>query len=328
MNALTAFDNDSMALPAHLQATFAGMTNTELSTGVSGGYPVLSYKGKSWALNHNGTREVLMRPGTDDEPATHLEIVIIKANGALSKVYYEGGYVDGSIDKPDCYSNDGIAPGLDAAKPQCKSCGACPHNIFGSRISENGGKGKACSDSRRVAIVSAGNLDQPMLLRVPAATLKDLAQYAETLTRRNAPYAAVVTKIGFDPNEAYPKFTFKPLRWLTAEEAKVVSATMKSDVVTQILGSPGSFVAQAASPVASIAAPVEETPKAEKAPKASKAPKAPKAEVAAKPAIKLATPSFSAAAAPAAAAPAKSKAAEMLTDANEELDALLASMDD
>lgn len=234
-NEITVFDEADMSqLPAHLQG-MAGQ-NDDLSGGVSQGYAVLSYKGKTWALSQGGNRTIIMRPNSVDEPASALEVVIVKANPHLSKVYYPGGYVEGSDAKPICYSNDGHGPAADAVQPQCATCAGCPRNAWGSRITENGSKGKECSDSRRVAVVPSGDLGNPMLLRVPAATLKDLAAYADMLSRRNAPYCAVVTRIAFDPSVAHPKFTFKALRWLSADEAAKVAETLDMDVIGHITG--------------------------------------------------------------------------------------------
>ena len=234
-NEITVFDEADMSqLPAHLQG-MAGQ-NDDLSGGVSQGYAVLSYKGKTWALSQGGNRTIIMRPNSVDEPASALEVVIVKANPHLSKVYYPGGYVEGSDAKPVCYSNDGHGPAADAVQPQSSTCAGCPRNAWGSRITENGSKGKECSDSRRVAVVPSGDLGNPMLLRVPAATLKDLAAYADMLSRRNAPYCAVVTRIAFDPAVAHPKFTFKALRWLSAEEAAKVAETLNMDVIGHITG--------------------------------------------------------------------------------------------
>lgn len=236
-NEITIFDEQDMnQLPAHLQSTLGAASNDELSGGVSQGYPVLSYKGKTWALSQGGQRTIIMRPNSVDEPASALEVVIVKANPNLSKVYYVGGFVEGSDAKPACYSNDGHAPAADATSPQSPSCQTCPRNMWGSRITENGSKGKECADSRRVAVAPSGDIGNPMLLRVPAATLKDLAAYADMLKRRNAPYQAVVTRIAFDPSVAHPKFTFKALRWLSAEEANKVAETMNLDVIGHITG--------------------------------------------------------------------------------------------
>src|SRR5690606_11680321 len=108
-------------------------------------------------------------------------VVIVKANPNLSKTFYKNGYEEGSAEKPTCYSHDGLKPAADAAEPQASACLACPHNVWGSRVTENGSKGKACQDYRRLCVVPSGQLDRPMLLRVPAGSLKDLVAYGDML---------------------------------------------------------------------------------------------------------------------------------------------------
>lgn len=229
-----AIIDDDFQLPAHLTGTATGAD--DLSGGLAGGYAVVSIKGKRFSISEGGSREVVMRPDDPDEPASSLQVVIVKSNPHLSKVYYSGGYTEGSDEKPTCYSHNGIAPAGDAQSPQAKKCAVCPHNQWGSRVSDNGSKGKACSDSRRLAIVPVGELDRPMLIRIPAATLRELANYAGNLKRRNAPYQAVVTKLSFDNNVAHPKLNFKAVRWLDQKEWAKVQELMSNPVIEQIVG--------------------------------------------------------------------------------------------
>ncbi len=261
-------DNDedgALALPAHLRGTAAAAD--DLSGGLSGGYPVISIKGKRFAISDGGSREVIMRPDEPDEPASSLQVVIVKSNPHLSKVYYEQGYSEGSDAKPTCYSNNGVGPAADAQSPQSPTCAVCPHNEWGSRISDSGGKGKACGDSRRIAVCPVGELDRPMLLRIPAATLRELANYAGNLKRRNAPYQAVVTKLSFDNNVAHPKLNFKSVRWLDAKEWAQVQELMSNPTLDQIVGT-GEKVAEAPkSPV--VKAEPKPAPKKEAKPKAA-----------------------------------------------------------
>lgn len=328
MGQVVPFSEDSVALPAHLRGTFGDTQNNELSGGVSTGYPIISFKGKTWSLREGGESTVIMRPGTDDEPASSLEVVIVKANPNLSKVYYPNGYSEGSDEKPACYSNDGLHPAGDAQHPQCSNCAACPNNAWGSRITENGSKGKACSDSRRVAVAPSGELNRPMLLRVPAATLKDLAQYADMLTRRNAPYQAVVTKIGFDTSVAHPKLTFKATRWLEAAEAAEVAKLMNAEIIGTIIGT-------SARPSTEQPRLVQKTQAADVSELGERPASAPVVQAAPAPAKvekpKAAKPKTTGFAAPAAAPkedPAQSRASARLVQANEELDAALAELDD
>lgn len=227
---------DSGAVPAHIRESFGGIeSNNDLASGVvAGGYPVISYKGNRWHVVEGGNRTLVTNE--DGDPRSSIEVVILKSNPNLSKIFYEGGYEEGSTAKPTCYSNDGTAPASDAADPQANKCAVCPHNAWGSRITENGSKGKACADLRRIAVAPSGDLSKPMLLRIPAASLKELSQYAEMLNRRKAPYSAVVTKIGFDPEVAYQKMKFRAVRWLDEAELETIQAAAKMDVVNRITG--------------------------------------------------------------------------------------------
>jgi len=225
-------------LPDHVRDLF-GELSDDLSSGVSAGFPVISYRGKRWAVNEGGVQKVLTRTvDGEEEPVPHIDVIIVKANPNISKIYYEGGYEEGSNEKPTCYSLDGRVPARDAQEPQAQACLACPHNVWGSRITENNSKGKACSDNRRLAVVFPGMMDKPMLLRVPAGSLKDLMQYGEALKRRKVPYQAVLTRISFDVDAAHPKFVFKARSWLTKAEMKQVAELMQKDIIQQILGTP------------------------------------------------------------------------------------------
>lgn len=215
-------------LPAHLQKN-AKAQNPFAAAVSSGGYPVVSIKGKVFHVQRGDERQLVTKPGDDDEAAGSLEVVILATNPNKSKVYYSSGYEEGSSAKPDCYSNDGIAPAADAEDPQAKKCAACPHNQWGSRITDNGAKGKACADSMRLAIAPAGQLNDPMLLRVPAATLKVLGQYGSQLAKRGVEPKHVVTKIGFDYNVAHPALTFKATRFVEEAELAEVEQTLEDE---------------------------------------------------------------------------------------------------
>jgi hypothetical protein len=98
------------ALPAHLQTLFGGAeVNDDMTAGVSGGYPIISYRGKVWAISRGGERTIIVNE--EGDPRASIEVVLIKANPNVSKIYYPAGYEEGSNDKPTCYSNDGITSG-------------------------------------------------------------------------------------------------------------------------------------------------------------------------------------------------------------------------
>lgn len=229
----------SSKVPAYLAKLKAkgGGSLAAFSANVGGGFPVLHIKGKEFSVTRDGVRTQLQLPDADGElvPATYVDLVLLKANANLSKVYYAKGYEEGAANaKPDCFSNDGVRPDAAAATPQSKACASCPHNVFGTGA---GGKGKACSDSRRVAVAASGTPNEPMLLRVPPASLKSLAEYARLLGEKGIPEMhCVVTRLKFESGESSPKLVFIPKGFLDDEAFALAEEAIESDIVQQILG--------------------------------------------------------------------------------------------
>jgi len=215
---------------------FAGLGVEDLGSGITGGFGVVGYKGKIWSIKHGGNEHKLLRPD-DGTPAASIELVILRAGEAVSKVYYKSSFVDGSNVKPDCQSVNGIRPDKTIANPVHPQCADCPMNQWGSRVSEEGKPGKSCTDVKRLAVVPQKNIRNeamggPLLLRIPPASLKELKTYADALMGHGFHYAAVATRIMFDMDKAYPKFTFSAIRALTDEEADDVIA-MRDDPRTK-----------------------------------------------------------------------------------------------
>jgi hypothetical protein len=232
---MTALVPQSFGAPSKLLAGIE-MEN-ELGAGISGGFAHIGYKGKVWSIRHRGEERQLMRDDGDG-PRGSIEIVVLKASPVLSKVWYEKGYAEGSDAAPDCFSNNGVTPDPASSKKQSVSCAGCPMNVFGGAKRADGtfGKGKACSDSKRLAVVPLGDIPNemyggPMLLRVPASSLGDVATYGDGLKKMGFHPFAVGTRVSFVPTEAYPKFVFAPIRALTDPEIEQVLA-LRNDVRT------------------------------------------------------------------------------------------------
>lgn len=287
------FDNSSK-LPAYLKQVDVASLNSDLTSHAGGGFPAISIKGKVFAVVRDGEREVLRNPKDPDSAATSLDVVLLKANKGVSKVFYLKGYNPEQSEgqKPDCYSSDGITPAADAQNKQAKKCATCAHNQWGSRITEKGAsKGKACNDTVRMAVAAAGLLNDPMLLRVPPASIRALGEYGQTLAKRGVAYNMVVTKIAFDMDAESPKLTFKPVGFLDDAAYEEVKETVESDIVASILGA--SFNAVEAAPAAEDTEVPEEAPVAKAKPVAKPAPveaeeEAPAPVAKAKPAAKAA----------------------------------------
>jgi len=272
MSNIIPFDTGNV--PSKQLASLFGTQNDLVGNAAGGGFPVVSIKGKVFHIQRGDERTLITKPGEDD-PASSLEVVIVKANPGRSKVFYAAGYQEGATGKPDCYSNNGTTPEADAQSPQSKTCATCAHNQWGSRVTANGGKGKACADSRRIAIATVGAPNDPMLVRVPAASIKNLEEYGKILASRGVPPQAVVTRIGFDYSVAWPSLTFKPVGVINDTDLlKEIASASQTELAAQIVGmkavSPDSPVPTEDESGAIEAAPVvAATPVAAPAPKAA-----------------------------------------------------------
>ena len=98
------------------------------------------------------------------------------------------------------------------------------------------GKGKACDDSKHIAIATPDRLDQPMLLRVPPTSLKNLRLYGKFLREKGVTFQLVATKIGFDPQVTHQQLVFTPAGFLDDVTVDEVFAMQDDDLVKQITG--------------------------------------------------------------------------------------------
>jgi hypothetical protein len=239
-------------LPAEIADVFdADELAGDLYDGIQAGFAVVSIRGSRWRISKGGDAEAVVN--ADGDPVASLECVIVKASRNVSKIYYQEDYAEGDAEAPDCWSVDGITPDAGSGKPQSKTCATCKQNVWGSKITPAGKKTKACGDNRRIAIVPLADIlnkkyDGAMLLRVPAASLADLALYGKGMAGKGFPYNAVGTKMGFDLEASYPKLTFRPIRPLTEEQLAQVAEVSRSPQVQAILEVASENAAPAAAP--------------------------------------------------------------------------------
>lgn len=215
-----------------------GETSDDLGAGIPQSYDIVSFKGKVWRIRHKGENKPVLDPSTGD-PMSSLFAVIVKSSPAVSKLYYKNTYTEGDDGAPDCFSLDGIKPDSSVQQPPSSACAGCPMNAWGSKLTTNGQKLKACSDHKRIAIVPFPDLGNqgngPMLLRIPPASLQNLAALGNKLASLKIPYQAIVVKMSFDHELAYPKLTFTPVKALTPEQALVIKKHMESPELQRML---------------------------------------------------------------------------------------------
>ena len=238
---------ESAQLPAYLNA---GVPLSDDLGSSFMSYPNMSIKGKVFTLKRGEEKTILKRMEYNstgqlvqsEAAADSIEVVILRAYPAgnvYSKTFYSTGYVEGTDAKPDCYSDDGIAPAADVENKQANKCAICPMNVKGSKVSEAGVVGKACSSSKILAIATPDRLDDPIKLRVPGKSTIALKDFGELVKKRGFPYQAVVVKIGFLAESAFPDLSFKPAGFLPEDKFLEAMEMRNSDLVEAIVGAAG-----------------------------------------------------------------------------------------
>lgn len=244
-NQLAVLDSMANDLPDVFRGSVVDVN--KFTSGIQASFPILTIKGKTWGIRYRGTTTNITAPnpmaGGAHMPVQFLDVVIIDAAESVSKVYYASGYKEGERAPPDCWSVNGLTPDPASAHPQSPTCRGCRHNVFGSKIGDAGQKGKACPDNKRLAIVPAHDLRNeawggPMMLRLPPASFSNYTTFCGLMGARQIPPYAVVCRLTFDQNQAFPRIVFTPVRVVTREEAATIIELQKNPQLKHMLTDP------------------------------------------------------------------------------------------
>jgi len=178
-----------------------------------------------------GNRFTLVDDAGNEKPiqTLYLDVCVIDANQSVSKIYFDPRipYEPGgdNSNPPLCWSDNGVGASAQASSPQNTSCQLCPHNAWGSATSKATGKPtKACNDVKKLAVLVPG-IEMVFLLRVPPASLKNLAKYTQTLAGHGVDLPDAVTRLEF---ESQGVLKFSPVGYVDASTAaltdKVIAA--------------------------------------------------------------------------------------------------------
>jgi len=126
--------------------------------------------------------------------------------------FYDRPYKEGEQTPPACFAineePDRLAPhptSPDLQVEKGKVCKECANDVFGSA-----GNGKACTNTRVLAVVEPGVKDAPVLnLKVSPTAIRAFDAYVKTIKEQfDGPPMVVVTDIYFDPGFKYPTLRF------------------------------------------------------------------------------------------------------------------------
>jgi hypothetical protein len=219
--------------------------NDDLMTGVALSFPILGIGTNQWVVRHKGEDRLVTIPGTE-YAAPFVDVVLVKAQKEMSRVFYASGYVQGVRGrKPDCWSSNGVKPDETVPVPVNPICATCPNAQWGSGGSAAAPKAQACQQRRRTVVVPyAPGIDLtneaeggPMLFSLPPGSLTNLVRYGEELNSLGLPYAAVVTRLSYEPLLKYSKVQFNYQKSLDDAESEVIISMLDSEVVKRILNS-------------------------------------------------------------------------------------------
>lgn len=164
-----------------------------------------------------GVRAGVITYNGDPVPGNKLDVIVLSS--IHQNLYYEGKWDPQNPTNPVCfaYSSDGenMAPHPASSKPQSETCFNCPLNQWKS--DPDGGKGKACKNSRKLAVIPAGTEPADLAtveiatLALPVTSVKSWAQYVnKCATLYSRPPLGLVTTIGSVPDvKTQFKITFQ-----------------------------------------------------------------------------------------------------------------------
>jgi hypothetical protein len=137
-----------------------------------------------------------------------LNVVVV---GAIHEnTWYPGAYDKGNVQPPSCYAfgtdEATMRPHSESAQPQSDLCSKCEKNQWGS---SDKGKGKACQNRRRLALIPGGDLTpegikkaEVIYYKVPVTSTRNWGLYVKGLYgSMKLPPFGVVTRIAPAPEK-------------------------------------------------------------------------------------------------------------------------------
>ncbi len=205
-----------LALPASLLASLAEEAKNEAAK-------------ERPAISRISLKSGVMSYGGQPMPNNEVEAIIVGAS--FRNTFYAGRYDPNNIKNPNCFalslSDENMVPDDNVAEPEHATCAGCPRNEWGS--DPNGGRGKACKQTRRLVLIPANALEgedaekvkiaELAMMDLPVTSVKNHSQFVNTLSATaNVPAWAAVAKIKVVPDaKTQFKVLFQAMRVVPTE---------------------------------------------------------------------------------------------------------------
>ena len=173
----------------------------------------------------------------DDVPIPGNVLKVVVVDFLLENAIFKEKYNPNKPASPMCYAfgrdEEDLAPHPDAPEPQNADCATCPNNAWAS--DPDGGRGKACKNSRRIAIMTADVLDKGpeairkaniVMCKIPVTSIKNFSLFVNQCVQAlGTPPFGVICELSVKP---HPTSLFQ-VHW------KVLEKIEDEDVLQHIL---------------------------------------------------------------------------------------------
>lgn len=166
------------------------------------------------------------------EPVEGNKLKVIVLASVFQNAFYEDKFDPDNVQSPTCAAvaeeDEQLAPAETVEFKQHDTCDGCPQNAWGTADT---GKGKACKNGRRLALLSGDDIsaqalrDGEMLtFGLPVTSTKGWALYVKGLASNfKRPPFAVVTEIGAVPDaKTQFRITFRVLEQIPASVGALI----------------------------------------------------------------------------------------------------------
>lgn len=220
-----------MSLPAYLQnLPSRNLAQTAISNVGQGNPPYLSIEGNRFTL-------VDVAGNTIPIQTLHVDVVIVDVNDHVSKIYFDPSkpYDPNTPTPPLCFSDNGIAPSINAGHPQAPTCASCPNNVWGSKISQMGSAVKACADQQKIAIYVPEYSDGLFLLRIPPGSFINWRGYMAKFAGAGLDPDRVITRISFQQG-VMGTLMFQSPGYITEQQVGTIAKMIEAKAADGIIG--------------------------------------------------------------------------------------------
>lgn len=168
-------------------------------------------KGMEKNTGLEGANFISLRGGVmmyKDKPIPGNKLNVIVLDAIMENKYFPNKFDPAAKESPACYAfgrdEDTMAPHKNAEAPQHSACAGCPLNEWES---SDTGRGKACKNGRRLALITEGDLKniedaEVAYIAVPVTSVRGWAQYVRSVGEQvNRPTMGVVTELSVVPDQ-------------------------------------------------------------------------------------------------------------------------------